>query len=59
MKAPLSDPTVILQRMPTQAISPALLELLELLSSPIYLTETSPTGTPIEFPGIPALMEAA
>jgi hypothetical protein len=59
MKAPLTDPTAILQKMPTQAISPALLELLELLSSPIFLTETSPSGEPIPFPAISALMEAA
>jgi hypothetical protein len=41
---PLSDPVEILLRMPAQAISPALLELLDVLSSPILLTTHSPAG---------------
>jgi hypothetical protein len=41
---PLSDPAEILLRMPAQAISPALLELLDVLSSPILLTTHSPAG---------------
>ncbi len=41
---PLSDPLKILRQMPAQAITPALLELLDLLSSPILLIENSPTG---------------
>jgi len=45
--------------MPTQAISPALLELLDLLSSPICLIETHPAGELIEMPVKPALRKAA
>src|SRR5215472_2722237 len=41
---PLSDPFEILRRMPAQALSPALLELLDLLASPILLVTNSPTG---------------
>jgi len=41
---PLSDPAEILRRMPAQARSPALLELLDLLSSPILLIDGSPAG---------------
>jgi hypothetical protein len=41
---PLSDPAGILRRMPSQAISPALLELLDLLSSPFLLIDDSPAG---------------
>ena len=41
---PLSDPVEILRQMPTQAITPALLELLDLMSSPILLIENGPTG---------------
>ena len=59
MKSPLSDPTEILTKMPTQAVSPALLDLLELLSSPLFLTETSPAGELIEMPAGTALLEAA
>jgi len=40
---PLSDPAEILRRMPAQAIGPALLQLLDLMSSPILLIENSPT----------------
>ena len=41
---PLSDPAGILRRMPAQAITPALLELLDLLSSPVLLIDDSPAG---------------
>ena len=41
---PLSDPAEVLRRMPAQAISPALLELLDLMSSPIILITQSPAG---------------
>lgn len=41
---PLSDPVEILRQMPAQALTPALLELLDLMSSPILLVENSPTG---------------
>jgi len=41
---PLPDPARILLRMPTQAISPALLELLDMLSGPILLIDDSPAG---------------
>jgi hypothetical protein len=41
---PLSDPAEILRRMAAQAISPALLELLDLMSSPILLITQSPAG---------------
>ena len=41
---PLSDPVEILRKIPAQAVTPALLELLDLLSSPILLTENSPAG---------------
>jgi hypothetical protein len=42
--SPLTDPTEILRRLPTQAISPALLVLLDTLSSPILLIEDNPSG---------------
>ena len=58
--APLSEPADILRRMPTQAISPALLELLEIMSSPMLLTANSPAGELIEMlPAKPVLREAA
>jgi len=41
---PLSDPAQVLQRMPAQAISPALLDLFDLMSSPILLITQSPAG---------------
>ncbi|HKE27622.1 MAG TPA: hypothetical protein VKB88_34945 [Bryobacteraceae bacterium] len=41
---PLSDPVEILRQMPAQAVTPALLEMLDLLSSPFLLIENSPTG---------------
>ena len=41
---PQSDPVEILRLMPAQVVTPALLELLDLLSSPILLIENSPTG---------------
>lgn len=56
----LSDPAEILRRMPTQAITPALLELLDLMASPIYLIENSPVGELRErAPAVPALPLAA
>jgi len=57
---PLSDPADILQRMPAQAISPALLELLDLMASPILLIKHSPAGELREMaPARPALAMAA
>jgi hypothetical protein len=41
---PLSDPADILPQMPAQALSPALLELLDLLSGPVLLFRDSPAG---------------
>ena len=41
---PLSDPAQILRQMPAQAISPALLGMLDLMSSPVLLIENSPMG---------------
>ena len=41
---PRPDPAAVLRRMPTQAISPALLELLDILSSPVLLIDDSPAG---------------
>jgi hypothetical protein len=41
---PLSDPVEIFRKIPAQAITPALLEILDLLSSPILLIENSPAG---------------
>ena len=58
--APLSDPAVILRRIPTQVMSPALLGLLEIMSSPILLIECSPAGELREMsPARPAREEAA
>ena len=58
--APLSEPADILRRMPTQAISPALCELLEIMSSPMLLIANSPAGELIEMlPARPVLREAA
>ena len=58
--APLSDPAPILRRMPAQAITPALLELLDIMSGPILLIEDSPAGELREMPPTrPALAEAA
>ena len=57
---PLSDPVEILRGMPAQAITPALLELLDLLSSPILLIENSPAGELREMEAArPALAMAA
>lgn len=39
---PLSDPVEIFRKLPAQAMTPVLLELLDLLSSPILLIENSP-----------------
>src|SRR6476469_8475367 len=39
---PLSDPADILPQMPAQALSPALLELLDLMSGPVLLIQNSP-----------------
>jgi hypothetical protein len=41
---PLSHSIEIFRRIPAQAMRPALLELLDLISSPILLIENSPTG---------------
>ena len=57
---PLGDPTEILRRMPTQAITPALVELIDMLSGPILLMEETPRGKVIEMrPVKPRLAEAA
>ena len=57
---PLSDPAEILRRMPAQALSPALLELLDRMSSLILLTEYSPAEELREIATArPALKEAA
>ena len=41
---PLSDPVAILLKMPAQAVMPALLEALGLVSSRVLFFEYSPTG---------------
>jgi hypothetical protein len=41
---PLSAPADILLQMPSQAVSPALLGLLDLMSGPILLLQDSPAG---------------
>jgi hypothetical protein len=57
---PLSDPAKIFRRMPTQAISPALLGLLDVMSSPILLIKNSPAGESREIaPVTPAVAAAA
>jgi len=57
---PLADTTEILRRMPTQAITPALVELIDMLSVPILLMEETPRGEVVEMrPARPALAEAA
>ena len=57
---PLTDTAEILRRMPTQAITPALVELIDMLSCPILLMEETPRGEVIEMrPARPALAEAA
>ena len=56
---PLSEPARILRQMPAQALSPALLGLLELMSSPILLFDNRPAGELIEMPPRPALKEIA
>jgi len=57
---PLSQPADILRRLPAQALSPALLELLEIMSSPMLLIANSPAGELIEMlPAKPVLREAA
>jgi len=56
---PLSDPTDILRRMPTQAISPVLLELLDLMSGPVFLFQQSPTGELREMPHSRAALSLA
>ena len=58
--APLSEPADILRRMPTEAISTSLFELLEIISSPMLLIANSPAGELIEMlPAKPVLREAA
>ncbi|PWU10520.1 MAG: hypothetical protein C5B51_04130 [Terriglobia bacterium] len=57
---PLSDPVEILRRMPAQAISPALLEMLDLMASPVLLITHSPARESRELaPVPPALAPAA
>jgi hypothetical protein len=57
---PLSDPIEIFRRLPAQAIRPALLELLDVMSSPILLIENSPPGDVREMPAAsPAAVLAA
>ena len=57
---PLSDPIEIFRRLPAQAIRPALLELLDVMSSPILLLENSPAGDVREVPAArPAVALAA
>ena len=52
---PLSAPADILRQMPAQALSPALLGLLDLLSGPILLIHDSPAGEAREMaPAMPA-----
>jgi len=47
---PLTDTAEILRRMPTQAITPALVELIDLLSVPILLIEETPRAEVIKMP---------
>ena len=47
---PLTDTTEILRRMPTQAITPALVELIDLLSVPILLMEGTAGAEVIDMP---------
>ena len=47
---PLTDTTEILRRMPTQAITPALVELIDMLSCPILLMEEAPRAEVIKMP---------
>ena len=57
---PLTDTNEILRRMPTQAITPELVELIDMLSVPILLMEETPRGDVVEMrPARPALAEAA
>ena len=57
---PLSDPAQILRQMPAQAMSPALLGMLDLMSSPILLIHDSPVGELRETaPAKQALLAAA
>jgi hypothetical protein len=56
--APLTHPTEILRRMPTQAISPALLALLDIMSTPILLIEDNPMMDLSDTPGA-AIRKAA
>jgi hypothetical protein len=52
---PLSDPADILPQMPAQALSPALFELLDMLSGPVLLIHDSPAGEARETaPAMPA-----
>lgn len=41
---PLSTPADILRQMPAQALSPALLQLLDVMSGPFLLIHDSPAG---------------
>ena len=52
---PLSAPADILRQMPSQALSPALLQLLDLMSGPILLIHDTPAGEVREMaPAMPA-----
>jgi len=52
---PLSSPADILRLMPSRALSPALLELLDLMSGPILLIHDTPAGETREMaPAMPA-----
>ena len=56
---PLSDPAETFRRMPANVASPALFELIELISSPILLVEDGPIGEIREMPAWPAVPAAA
>ena len=57
---PRSGPAKTLRRLPTQAITPALLGLLDIMSSPLLLIEERPAGELVEMPPVePWLPEAA
>jgi hypothetical protein len=56
---PLSDPADILPKMPAQALSPALLELLDLMSGPILLIENTPAREPRRMAPAKAALPAA
>ena len=47
---PVTGTTEILRQMPTQAITPALVELIDMLSGPILLMEETPRAEVIKMP---------